>query len=438
MIKDNINRPNNIFDLALIYVLFSFSIIGSSYIGINIGGVVLSPFRFFLILSIPYFFTRKYPFVFSDNIYNYVLFYIIWIIWGIGSILWAKDTNRAAASIYFLVVALWSICICTQSLNDIKSLHIVIIAVSILFIFSTYIGLYEYQTGNYLFVNKDLLIERMSIEKYRAPLVFFTNQNDFSLFVYCGTLFTFYLFSISSNYVVRFLLLITCVIAVFLIIISKSRGPSLALIVAAIYWFFIFAKNRIRLCFFLSFVLLSYILYLYLFDVSYFDPINTFKEFFHIGYEPVDSYSDSNRLILLKDGIDMAISSYGFGVGLSNSVYYLQNVYRNSGGIYALHSWPIQVFAESGVIIGFLYVFQFIWLYLKTRIIYIQSDNLNEKKAATLFLILIVSLPFGLVSPSSVFDIEWVWMLLALLISFVNQSETNNNQTVCIESPVLS
>lgn len=47
-------------------------------------------------------------------------------------------------------------------------------------------GVYESLTGHYFFVNKSAILSRMSILKYRAPLVFFTNQNDFSLFVVFG------------------------------------------------------------------------------------------------------------------------------------------------------------------------------------------------------------------------------------------------------------
>ena len=147
--------------------------------------------------------------------------------------------------------------------------------------------------------------------------------------------------------------------------------------------------------------------------------------FFHFGVTTEGMRSDTTRFQLTLNGLDMILRSFGFGVGLSNSGYYLEHVYKNTGMIWALHNWYIQVFAESGLVIGIIYIFQYVSLFKRLKYVYCKSDDPQVKQQAQLFLAVIVAFLVGILSPSSVFDMEWLWMVWALIIAFIGQAYNN-------------
>lgn len=420
-------KKGMVIEMYLLVGMFVFSVMGSSYFGISLGVFTLSPYRFLFLIMVIYTVLRFHPLKVQRAASIMLRFYFLWALWGACSILWAKDQQKALTSDIILFIALCSMVICSQILVNTERIQVVITAISVCFIFVTFVGLYESLTGVYYFVNKPTILARMAIDKYRAPLVFFTNQNDYSLFLVYGIFVVLYMRSITKIRLIRLIYDVTIVVAVWLIIFAHSRGGVLALAVGIIYWLFVNMRGEKRRTYvWFAFVVSSIIVILGALNIN--KIVAELTGYFHFGLETASIRSDANRFQLAKNGIDMLLSSFGVGVGMSNAGYYLEYVYNNTGRIWALHNWYIQIFAEAGLVIGTLYIVQYISLYRKLKEVYINTSDIIEKKQAHLFLTVIIAFIVGILSPSSVLDMEWLWMTWALIIAFVGQAYSNNDK----------
>ena len=243
--KNSIDKKKSIsLDMGILVGLFCLSVMGSSYIGVHMSGFMLSPYRLVFIISIFYVVIKYYPLRIPKESVAFLKFYFFWVIWGFCSILWAKDTNKALKADIIMVIAVCSMVICNQILIDSNKIQIVLYAISICFIFVTYIGSYEVLTGRYYFVNNSVILARMAIEKYRAPLVFFTNQNDYCLFMIYGIFVSIYVRSILKSGFIRVFYGLTIIVAIWLIIFADSRGCVLSLGIGIFYWIYIKMRHE--------------------------------------------------------------------------------------------------------------------------------------------------------------------------------------------------
>lgn len=411
-------------DIVIMIILYASSVMGSSYFGVSIGGITLSPYRFIFLMTAVFTFVKYQPLRIPCAASEFLKFYLIWVVWGGISLLWAKDRGKSLLSVIILGMALGIMIICCQILTDRKRIQMILNVISICFIFVTFMGVYEALTGHYYFVNNPSILARMAIYKYRAPLVFFTNQNDYSLFLVYGICVSIYNRGVTKSKIIRLIVDITIAIAIWLIIFADSRGCALALVVSGLFWGVAtikLEKRRKHVGMMIVFMCIAIIVVaLNASKIS-----EALASFFHFGLVTSSVRSDAYRFQLIKNGIDMIFNSYGLGVGLSNSGYYLEYVYRNTGVIWALHNWFVQVFAESGIIIGILYIYQYFSMYKKIKKIYSITENPIDKKQAQLFLTVIVSFSVGIISPSSVLGMEWLWMTWALIIAFIGQAYKN-------------
>lgn len=422
---DSVSKKIFITEIVMLTIMYIFSVTGSSYVGVRLGGFTLSPFRLLFLVVFGITLVRHNILLIPKAAFNYIKFYFLWAIWGFISILWAKDLKRALTSEIILIISLCCMVISCQILTDSRKIHLILKAVAICFVIMTFIGLYESLTGHYFFVNDETILNRMAIEKYRAPLVFFTNQNDYSLFLVYGIFVALYARGSTEAKISRLIYDVAIAVALWLIIFAGSRGCAIAFLIGVIYRIYIILRNkerksRVWIAFTVGSILLISVFILNMGKIT-----AALQSFFHFGVTTASIRSDATRFRLILDGLDMIPKSLGIGVGLSNSGYYLEHVYRNTGGIWALHNWYLQIFAESGLIIGILYIFQYFSLFKRIKYIYYKTDNPQVKQQAQLFLTVIAAFLVGLLSPSSVFDMEWLWMVWAVIIAFIGQAYNN-------------
>jgi len=410
-------------EMFILTLLFVFSIMGSSYFGISLFGFMLSPYRFMFLVVALYTLLKYKQLKIPSGALPFLKFYLLWVIWGCCSILWAKDMRKTVSSDIILVIALCSIVICSQFLLGNKTIQIILNAISVCFIFVTILGLYESITGVYYFANKTEILTRMAIEKYRAPLVFFTNQNDYSLFLVYGIFIALQVREITGSKILKLIYDISIGVAVWLLIFAGSRGCVLSLAIGVAYWLLCVMREKRRRGYIWALFIVAIIIMIAAAIYSG-QIIESLNGFFHFGVTSESIRSDTIRRQLVIDGVDMLLSSFGLGVGTANAGYYLENVYCNTGGILALHNWGIQIFAEAGLLVGTLYIGQYVLLFKRLRKIFNCANNAIEKKQARLFLCVTLAFVVGMISPSSVLDMEWLWMAWALIIAFIGQSHS--------------
>ena len=127
----------------------------------------------------------------------------------------------------------------------------------------------------------------------------------------------------------------------------------------------------------------------------------------------------------------MIYSTAGIGVGAANSPYYLEKYYANTHGIWALHNWILQIFSEFGVIIGIGYIIQYFSMLMKLESKYKKSMGM-DKLQARLFISVLIMLIIGTISPSSVLTMEWLWMLMGLILVYIElpiMTEMENSES---------
>lgn len=393
------------------------AVMGSSYFGLKLSFFTLSPFRIVFLAVLLVVVLRRFISVPTD-VRSIIQFYGLWFGVSLLSILWSKDTESCIKATIILGISFCTIiamCNLIHSKNTIKKLIMVFVLCYLVVIG---FGVFESVTGKYFFVNKSNILSRMSILKYRAPLVFFTNQNDFSLFVVFGIFTVLYKRETVTSVVARVLLDISIAVGIGLIIFADSRGCMLSLLLGIFVWTILTVnkldnKKKAIIIIIASFVILVV-------TALYYDKIiGAMLSFFHFGDTSRGRTSDTNREILIRNGIDMVMSSFGIGVGAGNSPFYLKNIYGDVKGIYALHNWFVQIFAEFGLLIGLLYIVQYGIIIIKlARIIRANSDDINNG-LSKFFLTAAIMLTVGTISPSSVFDVEWIWMFWAIAIAYI-------------------
>ncbi len=391
------------------------AVMGSSYFGVKLSFFTLSPFRIVFLITLAMVALRRFIII-PNNVKGVIQFYGVWFAISLISIAWSKDFENCVKASIILGIAFCLIVIMCNLVNDGEIIKTMLRVLVVCYFVVIAFGVYESLTGHYFFVNKSAILSRMSILKYRAPLVFFTNQNDFSLFVVFGIFLVLHERKRCTNILLKITFDISIAVGVGLIIFADSRGCMLSLFLGVFVWSILSVQefdNKKKAVAIIALTFSCLIIVAFFYDII----IDVLLSFFHFGDTSHGRTSDTNRAILIRNGIDMVFSSFGIGVGAGNSPYYLRNVYGEVKGIYALHNWFVQVFAEFGVIIGTLYIAQYASLMMK--LIKIFRNNVEDRGLTKLFITVASMLILGTISPSSVFDVEWIWMFWAILIAYI-------------------
>ncbi len=127
------------------------------------------------------------------------------------------------------------------------------------------------------------------------------------------------------------------------------------------------------------------------------------------------------RANLLKNAWHFFLDSYGFGVGAGNVSYYLEhNALYDTDNVAEVHNWLVEILTNFGlfIMLGYLAVYAYlIWVLYK----FYERKLENQSKLITEGLITaLVSFLVSSISPSSVSNLFFHWVFLALVIAAVN------------------
>jgi teichuronic acid biosynthesis protein TuaE len=405
-------------------VLFAASLLGPNVIFINFGIFQLSPYRLLLLLS-PFFLIKVKKSTFSQHVqsfnYIYFLFMLFWVLYSLVPLFWIKDFSGWFKIYTFLItgfITTWFINLFLTERADIIN------AMKIVEFFAVAFGLlatYEIISGNYLFVSERSLSyyqERSLLEStigYRMPISVFGNPNDYALFLLFSVFNSFGLSKIRKSRVIRILSFLFAFFFIFLLFATQSRSAFLGLLLGIFIFCFVSLKSISKKNVYKFIIVILVISFLIPF-------IKDGKDLYlELMTFDISDGSDEVRLNLLRNGLDFILNTFFMGVGLGNIEYYMANFgYYPTYGVENIHNFWMEMLVSSGILVFSFYLIVYI-----LNIYRLYRYSVSEKDAESRFISMIFLsflLAFFITSSgaSSLIYNEWIWPIIALIMSFVN------------------
>lgn len=123
----------------------------------------------------------------------------------------------------------------------------------------------------------------------------------------------------------------------------------------------------------------------------------------------------------MKNAWHYVLDTFGFGVGAGNVSYYLKHyALYDTDQVVEVHNWLVEIMANFGLImmLGYLTVYLYlIWTLYK---LYERKMDNWSKLVIEGLITALVSFLVSSISPSSVSNLFFHWVFLALVIAAVN------------------
>lgn len=408
------------------FLLLITSLLGVHIFSVNLGSVQLTPYRLLLILA-PFMFVKVKGSVIlklkQSQHYSYFAFMLFWVCYSFVPLILVEDFVAWGKMYIFLLsgfITTWYIGLFFTNKHDVVNALRILEFVSFFF---AIIAFYEIFTGNYLFYNRSLEFyqERSAIRStigFRVPIGIFSNPNNYSLFLIFSVFFSFALSKVKNSKIGRFISLILVFVFLFLIIATQSRsgfnGLLLGLTAYGIIELIRNGSSNIAKVILISAAAVFFVVP-WLSDNS-----ELYEDLIKIDFNS-SSGSDGTRINLIKNGFHFLINSVFLGVGLGNIEYHMShNAVYQCGDITNIHNWWMEILVSSGIFV-FVYYFS---VYMNTIKRLFRSSLRNQDKdlkyLSSVFFALLVSFFVASVGSSSLMYNEWIWPLIAVVMSFVN------------------
>lgn len=403
------------YTLALIITSF----LGSKILAINIGPQ-LSLCRILFLLSPIILFLEKRNNFEKRRISKYTSFLLFWSVYAFCSVIFVKDSESFFRLYFFLLLGLACSYFCCNNIKNIHDVKIILVGFETIAILFSLVGIYEIVTGDYRFVNEqsvDWFESRSMMEStigIREPVSVFANPNDFGLFLLFAFCVSTTLFCLSSTFKGKLFNLIVTILTMIMIVLVQSRAAFLSLLIGLAILLIDFYKQRgpIFRLLFIIFIIISFS------SITGWLIANQDLYYALVEFDVASGGSDTIRIDLIKNGWIFLINSAFCGVGLGNIEYHmLHNAVYNTGGTLNIHNWWMEVLVSSGI-------FVFIWyisVYLRTYRFFIKKmrDKRNKQcyYIVRMGVMMMSVFIIGSISSSSIFPMEWIWALFAVLFA---------------------
>jgi len=357
-------------------------------------------------------------------IVTYVVFFAIWIVWMMASLLWAVDKLAGVRYVIFLLM-MSSLTLGTPSMvRDAGDLKKVLAVLMLVFAAAIAVGWLEILTD---FRMPNSVLIGLPARFQWASTSFFGGQNGFATYIVLWN--PLLLVALSDLWPTSRRTQALIIVAIFLssmcMVYTGSRAGLIALGLSIVMLLFLLRPKR----FFLRPPLVFGIVAMFLPWVI--QPQVTFR-YFRLDRLAVDMIggatgsiglgSIARRLQLVDCGLRALWGSKLLGVGAGNAAYYVRQL-PNIGGIHSLHLWWLEVLVEGGVLIGALYaLFYASLLYRLFQAARRSSDTFIGYTAAGLFISLCAYIVGTLGVGSAIhYTPMWVHLGLALAVLKVHR-----------------
>lgn len=407
--------------IAYFAVLTSLIIAGS--FSIDLGFANLSIFRILIIilaiaLTITSFKSDRDVIILNNNKNRLSIeIMIIWLGYALLTIFWVKDYSIWFKEVYFLGIGIICIIIFCNVFKNSDDILICFRIIAIMIIIHNIIGWSEVITGNYLFLNSNLIY----YAKVKYPVSMFGNTNDFATFLMMSVFFL-YICIMNSKYLVfKSICAVTLLSSVALLIFTNSRANWVGLILGFTAFAILMMKNK-------KMRLLAFLIALVICMVIIFN-IDLLSNYINLAIKKTDLNTSNNsvliRINLLKNGAAFLTKTYWLGTGAGNSVYWMEHysIY-NTLGIASMHNWWMEILTNYGIFIFLLYIIFYFNLIKTFYKRYLASNNKIDRTLSLGIICCLIGYLLGGISSSSNIDTEWLWVFWAIAIAYQGIGDT--------------
>ena len=406
--------------LISLYIIVVVTLIGSR---IYIGFTSLYHFVILGFFAIAFY----YGFNLRRNATAIMIFFILWFLEAIISVIWAPDKVLALQYVYYIFL-ITALCLLFHSYLTKKTIGSYANFMVVLLFLCNLIAIWEVSTGNHLV--KDYLLDssRERLLKY-VPGGFFWNPNDFATFIIQILPFSLVM-AAPRKKLISIIALFNVVASFFTVAATQSRTQIILII--AIYVCFVLFTKKIKLLKSAGVLLIS-ILIIYLVYPDFNDLVNAALESIcgeQIRYTAEEG-SLATRISLLKNGMFILLDTFGFGIGAGCHRVVMSEYsarYYPTDGTLVMHNLVGELFVDYGLLIGFLFLVALVISIFKLYSIYKTSpDEQTRNLSILLAFILIVFIPCG-VSSSSIIQLTSVWVTFCFISAFIKAHTVENSK----------
>lgn len=348
------------------------------------------------------------------------LVYLIWLIWGLFSGLWAGSFKHWVQASFLLLVgvtSVWALVLWIENRFDWNKL-----TRSIWWMMTGILlwGLFE------VFTNRYFLADLSKLDPYnqfaqgwtrRIPVTIFTNQNDYATMLIAYISLTTIQWIQAKHFRSKLLYLILLMLSGLLIYRTDSRMILLSTILYVMvlclltYRIDYSAKQIIKLVVLAGFILAGVIII----TPSLREKV---VHLIHI-VGPSMNTGDSRRMNLWRNGLVLLSQSFGFGVGAGNIEYQMQmQPFLPVDGFTNIHNWWLEILVSYGAIIFVLYVFSY-GMMLRQLFELRNWQPAKKRQITNAFIAFLIVYIFASITSANNIKIEWHWVYFGLIISYL-------------------
>lgn len=417
---------NQAFLIVAIYVLLASTFLNNAFFSVNLGFFSLFLYRILLIIVG---FLIVFNLIQSDfrerlwsewghlKVKGSLLFFIFWLYYAMFTLLWAKSVTDGIKYISILVMGISLLFVVTLFINNVKRLTtfftIWVIMTAILMIIGYINNIFEYQLPS------STLYDGPAYKAHYPTSVFF-NQNDFATFLSISIFFFLSLIRNGKSVAWKITGIVLSLAAFHLIMLTDSRASQLAVIAGTGLYVFLLSSRFIK-----KWVLIigsiGTVLFITIFHGVLWEKFSSLFLSPTIRDFTAALPSNEGRANLIRNAIYFSLDSFGLGIGAGNAEYYMKNYsIFDTDEVVNIHFWFLEILTNFGVFVFLGYITLYAYLMYKLYEYYQRGLSNQFKLLVEALLISLGAFIFSSISPSSVANLYFHWVLFAFALATLN------------------
>ena len=373
---------------------------------------------FFFFLYFPNILRNKLSYSLDQPILIGVLLFIVWIVYGTISLLWSPDPIVGLKSeLIVMGIGFLSLPVCFYFTKKIENpLLLLRKGWRNCFFITAVIGLIELITWKHLpSSGPNEVLGGVGVAVPHASATF-GNVNDYGAFIVFVIPYLLWGILDEKQLKNKAPYMVALLMGILIVVVNGSR-MGMFVIAFQILWFLVPIIRKTKRIHFLGGIFVLSIMISFLPLEKLFYTMN-----YRLGAFATGDESSSERLAMIKSGLEMLKGSYGVGVGAGGFEKSVIHQPSFLGNIVNPHNLFVEVFAQYGIIIFVLFCF---WLF--SILYYAQKNKQLSEGASNAISLTIVALPcIGIMSSHSLgYTYLWLFLCCATVISAYRPMEKN-------------
>ncbi len=417
----------------LLYLLIFSSFLGAGIMSIPVGPISMFPYRMIYVLMVP---AVLYLALFRRDVLDWekvkvkpvLYFHLFWVLYALFSLSWSRSLSMGAVDLIFLIIGIsliFFMVFLMKKEEEFKHVYWIWLG---MFAVLTVIGLWNHVTHHHLAISR---INKVAEYQKGIPTSVFVNENDFASFISVSFFLVLAFVHRTRSWLLKAAGAVLMLLSLYVMVFTSSRANFIAIPLGLAFWFVFLTNKKVKR----SLVILGFIgmaALVVLFKEKFAAAIGKVEGMLHsllASGSQAEIASVDIRSNLIKNGLLFFEKSFGFGIGSGNSKYYLMHYAEfPTKGIINVHNWWIEILVNYGAVIFAGYVLLYLWVILQLFRIFRQSDTLYEKMISEGLLGGMIAFSLSCISPSSQISLNYLWLLFAFSISYINFWRVKQNE----------